>query len=50
MNAVNGYRIVDDKIPAEGRNTRQQKRTLLYIPGPISYMTKAITESPHFFR
>ncbi|KAG4410831.1 hypothetical protein IFR04_016032 [Cadophora malorum] len=32
------------EFPAEAGNTGQQKRTLPYMPGPVNYVTDAITE------
>ena len=32
------------EFPAEAGNTNQQKRTLPYMPGPVNYVTKQITE------
>ncbi len=32
------------EFPAEAGNTNQQKRTLPYMPGPVNYVTDAITE------
>src|SRR3569833_2691268 len=32
------------EFPAEAGNTGEQKRTLPYMPGPVNYVTDAITE------
>jgi bud emergence protein 1 len=32
------------EFPAEAGNTNSQKRTLPYMPGPVNYVTKQITE------